>query len=248
MALASAAAWVRWPDHGGNFFAETLGIIVTVALIDRLIKWDEEARLEPARLAAFRDALALSRAATELIVGLARSSIPSSELPRVEQAAKNNGRLERWLADCFATIRASSPAPYGAPPPWGTGTQIWGVMLPKFVAQVRDLISRYMERHTTHGDPELTEVISDLEENGLFRSLSYGTDMFFLGQDDLRASMFDSYLNKVERLLDVASKLSPNYPQIKGIDGQTKFNWDLIQIEMTSHPKMHANEAPWRPA
>ncbi len=121
-------------------------------------------------------------------------------------------------------------------------------MLPKFVAQVRDLISRYMERHTTHGDPELTEVISDLEENGLFRSLSYGTDMFFLGQDDLRASMFDSYLNKVERLLDVASKLSPNYPQIKGIDGQTKFNWDLIQIEMTSHPKMHANEAPWRPA
>ncbi len=246
--LLTGLAWLKWPSEGGNFFAEALGIIMTVAVVDRLIKWEEDARLAPARLAALRDALALTREATELVLALARSSVPATELPRVQQAKAKHGHLETWLAGHLATIRANSPAPYGAPPPWGTGFQTWGVMLPTLAENVKELIGRYLERHTTHGDPKLSEAINDLEGNGLFRSLSYGTDLFFFGQNEIRATMFESYLTKLQRLLDVVSELSSREPNRKELADRSKFNWNLLEVELTSHPKLHETEAPWRPA
>src|SRR5688572_7584276 len=44
-----------WADFGLNVFTETLGIILTVFLVDRIIKRQERRRLFPLKVAAFRD-------------------------------------------------------------------------------------------------------------------------------------------------------------------------------------------------
>jgi hypothetical protein len=248
LTILVALAFLYWrvdPNFGGNLLAESLGIFITVALVDRLIQWDEEARRKPARLAAFRDAMELSRHSREFVLALARSSVPFSDLDRVERETALSP--SPWLASAMGQIVSTSRAPFGAPPPWGNGGVNWSVALDEQVRITKALLSRYLERHTAHGDPRLTEAIQDFEENGLFRSLSYGSELFWMMGPALREGMFKSFIEKLSRLVEILHEIWPIY--FSGTDrvSSNGFDWARLAAELREHPTTHAH-AEWRPA
>lgn len=178
LVVGSAGVWWKWPEFGSNLFAEVVGIMLATLLIDRLIAAEEDERRRPARLAAFRDAMELSHETREFVFGLARASVPVEELERIK---KESGPLPGlWLADYLGRFEKTDPAPYGGPDPQWQNMRTWAGALPILAHRLRELLDRFMQRHTAQADPELTEVIQDMEENAIFRTLSYGTELFWM--------------------------------------------------------------------
>lgn len=242
--LISIGAWIIWPDLGGNLFSEALGIFVTVAVLDRLIDWHEGGKLKPARLAAFRDAMEVSHAAREFLLALARSSIPFSEFERVK--AEENLGPSTWMAEHLKSLECNSVAPYGTPPPIGNGHLTWDTMVSEEVDQLQRLIDRYLQRHTPHADPILTEAVHAVERNALFLSLSYGTILFW--RNPLaREIAYKDFIARLSRLIAVTSQLKDEYSQGNAKLSAVNFEWRRLAIEIGDNPTA-TPQAPWRPS
>ncbi len=66
-----------FPDQGDlwlNLFSESIGVAVTVFVIERLFRIEEDSRTRPARYAAFRDALLIHARLMSLLFDAIRSS------------------------------------------------------------------------------------------------------------------------------------------------------------------------------
>lgn len=220
-----------------NLFSEALGILLTVVVVDRLLSLDAAAAKRPTTLAAFKDAAALYREARAFAAAAARSTVPDEELDRVKTSS---GDSSPWLYNHLGQITPNQCAPWTAeyaPPEitWMT----WGQALPWQVNTLQSHISKYLERHAGTGDPAITEAVHDLEENGIFRSASYGSVFWMLGNSS--GEMWRSFFEKFDRLGALLRSKAGDYPEIDL--GPYNFDWEWLAKDIEA-----AMEADIRPA
>jgi hypothetical protein len=109
----------RWPSTrfgrvwGPNLAAELVGLVLTLVVIERLIRWQRLRELEPVRIVATRR---MAHAVTQLMRVLAlmyKSSAPpgSPEPERVDEL------VDCWLRE-VPHFNAASPAPFTPPRQW----------------------------------------------------------------------------------------------------------------------------------
>lgn len=228
-------------NMSGNLFSESLSILVTVFVVDKLLRLDSERKARPAMLAAFRDAAALFREAQNFGAAAARSTVPASELGRIKG---ESGSSKPWLYPYLGRLRPGQDAPWGAPPPYGQGSLKWAQAMTVQIASIEKLIDRYLTRHTALSEPEITEAVHSLEENGLFRSVSYG-DIFWILGDETSGQFWQSYLEKVDSLSEALYRHASKFPEVTL--QPPGFNWHLLALEIEAVP-VNDGKATYRPA
>lgn len=239
MLLASATVWLLWPEQGGNFFAEMLGITLTVLMIERLLDWDREARRRPARLAAFAEALRLGHRVNLLLFSVAESTVPASEVEKLKGSA---GAPTEWLASYFEKLRPEQPAPFHISSRPGPPT--WAEMLPANVAHQQAAIAQYLARHTTHGHPGLTKALGELELNSINEILGYGHSVFW--QSGSHEAIWLDFIRRAENLFRVIKDLAPEFPEETEVLAKVDFDWSGLARLIAEHP-IADPRAPFRP-
>jgi hypothetical protein len=116
----------------------------------------------------------------------------------------------------------------------------WNAALYQEVGKLQRLIARFMERHTPTAPPELTEAVHYLEENGLFRSMSYGGGMFW----SIRPTYgWEDFLPKLDKLSAAVQRLASDYPEVNS--DAARFPWARLVLELETS-ELGSSTAPWR--
>lgn len=104
--------------YGPNFATELVGILVTVLLIDRVVRWENERRLQPVKAVAARR---LSRPISSLLALLAHlyevAATPGT--PASATTTELLGRIAREPEADYTQLSLSSEAPTAHAQSWG---------------------------------------------------------------------------------------------------------------------------------
>jgi hypothetical protein len=235
LVIAGAVSWLAYPELGIHLFSAAIEVLVASTVVDRLIEWDRDSRLEPARRAAIADARELANVGNGLVLSLARSSVTRHHLSSIQATCDHGPTL--WLGDIASSVTEHSLAPLYSPSSTGSGFLSWSVALPLKVAETRELINRYMVRHVPHASAELTEAVHSVEENGLFRCVESGR--FWLAKDSDRAFFYRDFISKLRQLSDTLAIIDKSDQRFRGF-----FPWSVLLDEVAS-PAAPERE-PWR--
>lgn len=158
--LAIAAAtfvlhFVRKPlwlseDLTGNFFAEAIGIAVTVGLIDAILRIHERKRSRPARFAAYTTANRF----------LARYLALWHDIVVASIQPQTNTEIDHFSAETMQQIRRTFPIE-------GHANVLpaipWADFIPLRLSELTEEIDRCLRRFTEFLDPELLDLFLRLE-------------------------------------------------------------------------------------
>ena len=144
-AAGSLALWLlgseRWSALGLNLFTDTLGIAITVFLIDKLIQAREQARTLPQRLVAFEDVRLLTIRRVGFWYQAYMAAVPGTLPTHVRDLLS---------PEAIGRIRAHldmDSEPNVVPP------RTWWSYLPQETVSFQRAAERILERHSTTLDP-----------------------------------------------------------------------------------------------
>ena len=145
-------------DFGLNFFTEMLGVVITVVIIDKLVKDREEKRLAPLKLAEYEDALRLF----SKFVSFWRDGYMMAVNEEFPDSAEDF-LSEEGIGKVFMCLDLNTQ-------PNVTPARTWWTWIPENHKKWSDDCNKYLERHSSYSDPELFKLIHGFIE-GAFMTL-----------------------------------------------------------------------------
>lgn len=187
LAIAFFCLWKfggkKWEDFGLNAFTETIGIGITVLLIDQLLRKQERRRRRPLEIAAFHDvgkfASGLAAFWTDVYNWSGKDELePPQQPPSIDEFLtlpyfeKIRRRLNLDAEACVLPKRT------------------WWVYLPQVENQYRQLGEKILERHSAALDPYAYQLVHKilngfLDSNRGLNMLPVLKEAGGLGDDDI---------------------------------------------------------------
>jgi hypothetical protein len=150
--------WVRFDGEvsslGLNGFTETLGILVTVLIVDQLIKRQEELRSLPQRATAYEDVRLLTSRAISFWANVYRSCVPeeSPESPTALFTKESFEKMGRYLnMDSNANVEPK---------------KTWLLYLSDYLAEQKKSAETILERHNNVLHPEAYRYVHYIATEG----------------------------------------------------------------------------------
>lgn len=149
-----------WPDLGLNLFSEAAGVVVTIFVIDRILKHQERKRLTPVLKAIERDAHQIAGRITRILMRALESNLLPGEDALIESC---DGMWDSRLSAVYDRFDANTVCnvmqiglPHGA-------YMQWSVFLPTEVAPLRSAVQGFLERYSAIAPPDLVEAVHAIE-------------------------------------------------------------------------------------
>lgn len=230
--LIAAAAlfgigWLSGSEFMANLLSETLGILATVFVVDKLLALETKKARHPASLAAFREALDLLAYVDEFTWAAMVSSLPNTDVSKAESEASKT--TQPWMVDYLAALNPSQDSNRASLVDGSRFVAIpWETMLYEHRKAAGEKISRYLERHAVNADPEITAAVYGLEKNGLFTGMDNGPALFW---NRLSGQIgWGDFLPKIEDLRESLRKHAAQYPE--ATDDVPAFGWKRMVEEI----------------
>lgn len=158
--LIAAACLLLWlgltgamSDFGLNAATETLGILITVLIVDQLIKRHEEVRLLPQQAAAYEDVRLLTSRIVIFWAETYKSCVPGAAPESVEELFGKES-----LKKVYNNLNMDSK-------PNAIPTQTWWKWFPHNMTEFRKLGGVILERHNTILDPQAYSTVHKITTN-----------------------------------------------------------------------------------
>ncbi|MEW5687225.1 MAG: hypothetical protein AB1942_20105 [Pseudomonadota bacterium] len=190
------------PEIGWNFFAELVGVLLTVLVIDRLMREAGEAQLKPVRHMAYSEAEAIARQCRQLLREAIECTVSASDLDQLEAG---------WDVDAAATLMqrlnfdASSPTMVPV-----NGNLVWLPWRKSLHFTFSDSLRRvaqFIPRYVAFVDPGIVTALRAIEINPIIRTIGGSANVF----QWLQASHWTLIIRDVERLEDELEAMSRRY-------------------------------------
>lgn len=146
-------------DFGLNFFTEILGAIVTILVIDRIIKNREEGKYIPQKLAIYEDVRLFMSRYLHFWLSTFKESVPEDDPPNIETFFSENGLGKIW------------PHLYLDAVPKVTPQRTWWDWLVQSGDDLTKLGDKILQRHSGLLDPIAYRYIHQLTECTFFSSI-----------------------------------------------------------------------------
>jgi len=144
-------------DLGLNLFAEAVGGLFTVLIIENLFRGLDKTKNKPARLAGFRDAHLVYGRCVGLWINMVKSAFnPSRDTFILED--KNIKLLDEKMGDIVAHLNLESKAPV-------VPKRKWHIFLSEQVGEIEQYLDRCLQRYAAYLDPELIVRLQEVEGN-----------------------------------------------------------------------------------
>lgn len=151
--------WLRTQDELSNFglnaFTETLGILVTVLIVDHLIKRQEELRSLPQKGTAYEDVRLLTSRIVSFWSDVYRSSVPGPSPADVESLF-SNASFEKMRVSLNMDSR-----PNVTPP------RTWWEWVPQSLTDHKKRAETILERHNNVLDPSAYAYVHQIATEGI---------------------------------------------------------------------------------
>ena len=150
----------HWSDFGLNFFTEMLGVIITVLIIDSIVKKRERKRIQPLKMAEYTDAIRIYSNFVSFWMECYSQSVPLEFPKTVEEFLTENGigKVTRYL-----NIDSK---------PRVAGSWTWMTWIIYNQKQWIESCDKFLSRHNTYSDPELFKAFHDFSEGHFLKNLS----------------------------------------------------------------------------
>jgi len=204
-------------DFGLNFFTEILGVVITVLIIDKLVKDREQKKMAPLKLAEYEDAVSFFTEFTSFWRDAYSISV-NEEFPNsFDDFLSNKG-----IGKVFENLDLNTE-------PNVTPKRTWWNWITQNHKIWKDKSDKYLERHATYSDPELYKLIHGFSEGTFMKLLPLINS---IKQSDIhknfpRLSLLSHYamqptpkdyeiLRDLKKLLENLNKqLSKDFPDLK---------------------------------
>lgn len=222
-----------WPDLGLNLFAEAIGVVFTILVIQVLLdRRDREAKL-PALKAAAKDAAVLANRADGLLGNILTSVVRWEEQSVLINAGSGladqslRGFYDRPLTGVACVIDSADFRTHVA----------WSHCLS---AELRDLKTRsdeFLQRFGALADPPLVQAVADLYASPIFSLPVHIFQTHTFGEGWLELAKASQATRRAVREMDV---LEPDHPMLTA-------DWLQPVLEKIRHSPTASPEAPYRP-
>ena len=160
--LVCLALWLLIPttsDFGLNAFTETLGIIVTVILVDKIIRKREEERILPLKIAAYKDVKKLTADILSFWFTIYKESVDEPFPETIEEFFQEDN-----LKKIAAHLNLDGI-------PNVTPSRTWWEYLPQLGNQMKQDAERILERHVQNLEPEVYSMIHEQLSLGILSNI-----------------------------------------------------------------------------
>jgi hypothetical protein len=149
--------------YGPNIVAELFGILVTLAVVERLLTWQRERAATPVRTVALRRVWYQLNGLTHMLLFAYKAAAP----PGSPEPTSLEALLENWQREArFLDFRR----PYGPDGPPRSWHQYAAEVLTRFEDGIRDVIDRYLPVL----GPELPAAAEDVIDHPVFQIVKNG--------------------------------------------------------------------------
>lgn len=159
LAATTLFMWLRMAggvsDFGLNAFTETFGILVTVLIVDHLIRRQEELRSLPQKAAAYEDVRLLVSRIVSFWSDVYRASVPEASPASVRELFSEPAfeKMQRFLnMDAQPNV---------------TPATTWWDWVPRSIADYRQRGETILERHNNVLDPNAYGLVHQIATEGL---------------------------------------------------------------------------------
>jgi len=153
--------WLGFPstkDFGLNFMTEMLGALITIYVIDRLIKNMEKLKSIPQRLAAYEDVRLYTSRYISFWLDAYRASVPEEDPPTITEFFSKNG-LEKVFKYLYLDAK-----PNVIPP------RTWECWIVENASEFKTNGDKILDRHSYNLDPNVYGFLHHLTE-GMFNNM-----------------------------------------------------------------------------
>ncbi|HVF50311.1 MAG TPA: hypothetical protein VNA19_09510 [Pyrinomonadaceae bacterium] len=141
-----------WSDFGLNAFTETVGIILTVFLVDQIIKNQERRRIFPLQVAAFRDVASFVDGLAVFWLNAYNNSGQGELPPPPEAPSMQEFLTMTYFTQILKRINLDAEAPV-------IPKRTWWDYFPQQEDSFRQLGEKILERHAAVLDPYAYELV-----------------------------------------------------------------------------------------
>jgi hypothetical protein len=214
-------------DFGLNFFTEILGVVITVLIIDKLVKDREQKKMAPLKLAEYEDALRLYSEFVSFWKDAYMISV-NEEFPETyKEFLSENG-----IGKVFINLNLNTKPNVAPPRTW------WTWILDNHKKWIEGC-DKYLERHSAYSDPELFKLIHGFAEGAFMKLLPMISTIKQLDQKEQfpRLPTLGNYAiqpQKIdyENLINIHSCLNRIYKDLsKEFTSVRKFKYETVALE-----------------
>lgn len=238
MFLIAASCFYLWLSSSGevsnfglNAFTETLGILVTVLIVDHLIKRQEELRSLPQKATAYEDVRLLTSRVVSFWADVYRSSVPEPS-PSSVNALFCKASFEKMQTRLNLDSQANV-----------TPARTWWDWVPQSLSDHKKRAETILERHNNVLDPKAYAYVHQIATGGMEPSLIHSIRQSDLQMGFPRPRILGSYYflldNYCETVIGLVEWCEEQFKQLEsnGIPG-------LKRVGATIGPWEHQNKPP----
>lgn len=161
--LCGAFFWLssdRTEDFGLNFFTEMLGVLITVIIVDKIIKIREQNYLLPQKLVVYEDVRLYVSRYLGFWIDTYQQSVPEDDPETIEDFFSEHG-MTKILDYLYMDSEPNVAHP-----------QTWWVWIIHNVKEFQERGDKILDRHSHLLEPKVYASIHQLTETGFYKTLT----------------------------------------------------------------------------